>query len=178
MIPDHYTLAGSDVVVSALGVGTWAWGDRSTWGMGGYDTDLTKDTIREAWEATVDGGVTLFDTAEVYGGGESERIIGSLLDSDPDRAGKVVVATEEAELGRLAEINRRAVANQVPGVRMLDAAELGLAIRDTEDWREAVARLDAAIQARASIHAAGAIKVFADIYSDDAPRALLELFRS
>ncbi len=94
MIPDRYTLAGSDLSVPALGVGTWAWGDRSTWGMGGYDTDLTRDTIREAWDASVDAGVTLFDTAEVYGGGESERIIGSLLADDPTRAASVVVATK------------------------------------------------------------------------------------
>ncbi len=94
MIPDHHTLAGSDIVVPALGVGTWAWGDRSTWGMGGYDTDLTRDTIAEAWDASIDAGVTLFDTAEVYGGGESERIIGSLLAADPGRAASVVVATK------------------------------------------------------------------------------------
>ena len=87
MIPDHYTLAGSDVSVPALGVGTWAWGDRSTWGMGGYDSALTRDSIRDAWDASIDAGVTLFDTAEVYGGGESERIIGTLLAGDADRAG-------------------------------------------------------------------------------------------
>ncbi len=94
MIPDHYTLAGSDVRIPPLGVGTWAWGDRSTWGMGGYDPGLTRGSIREAWDASVDAGVTLFDTAEVYGKGESERIIGGLLAADPERAAKVVVATK------------------------------------------------------------------------------------
>ncbi len=94
MIPDHYTLAGSDVSVPPLGVGTWAWGDRSTWGMGGYDFDLTRESIHEAWDASIDAGVTLFDTAEVYGGGESERILGGLLADDPARAGRVVVATK------------------------------------------------------------------------------------
>jgi aryl-alcohol dehydrogenase-like predicted oxidoreductase len=94
MIRDHYTLAGSDASVPALGVGTWAWGDRSTWGMGGYDTALTRDSIRDAWDASIDAGVTLFDTAEVYGGGESERIIGALLAADPGRAASVVVATK------------------------------------------------------------------------------------
>ena len=94
MIPDQYTLAGSQVSIPPLGVGTWAWGDRSTWGMGGYDSGLTKDSIREAWEASVDAGVTLFDTAEVYGRGESERILGSLLAGDPARAASVVVATK------------------------------------------------------------------------------------
>ena len=70
-----------------MGVGTWAWGDRSTWGMGGYDAHLTNETIREAFEASVDAGVTLFDTAEIYGKGESERIIGRLLAAH--RAGQV-----------------------------------------------------------------------------------------
>ena len=94
MIPDRYKLNGSDVSIPPLGVGTWAWGDRSTWGMGGYDTDLTRESIREAWDASVDAGVTFFDTAEVYGRGESERIIGGLLADDPQRAGSAVVATK------------------------------------------------------------------------------------
>ena len=94
MIPDHYVLAGSDVRVPPLGVGTWAWGDRSTWGMGGYDAALTTGTIQEAWDASIDAGVTFFDTAEVYGRGESERIIGGMLARDPQRAAQVVIATK------------------------------------------------------------------------------------
>jgi len=94
MAPDAYTLAGSDVSIPTLGVGTWAWGDSSTWGMGSYDSSLTEETIRQAWDASIDAGVTLFDTAEVYGSGESERIIGRLMAADPDRAAKVVLATK------------------------------------------------------------------------------------
>ena len=94
MTSDPLTLPGSDVAVPRLGVGTWAWGDRSTWGMGGYDAGLTRDSIRDAWDASIDAGVTLFDTAEVYGRGESERIIGSLLAGDPGRAARAVVATK------------------------------------------------------------------------------------
>lgn len=94
MIPATYTLAGSDVSIPALGVGTWAWGDKATWGMGGYDSDLTLSAIEAAWTASIDAGATFFDTAEVYGGGESERIIGRLLAADPDRAGKVTIATK------------------------------------------------------------------------------------
>ncbi len=94
MTPDRYTLAGSEVSIPPLGVGTWAWGDRSTWGMGGYDSTLTRTSIRDAWEGSIDAGVTFFDTAEVYGRGESERIIGGLLSGDPVRARSVVVATK------------------------------------------------------------------------------------
>ncbi|MCU1351435.1 MAG: putative oxidoreductase, aryl-alcohol dehydrogenase like protein [Acidimicrobiales bacterium] len=94
MMTDGYTLSGSEVAIPPIGVGTWAWGDRSTWGMGGYDSDLNEDTIRGAWEASIDAGATFFDTAEVYGNGESERIVGRLLADDPARAAKVVVATK------------------------------------------------------------------------------------
>ena len=91
---DRITLAGSDVAIPPLGVGTWAWGDKGIWGMGGYDQSLTESTIRDAWEASIEAGVVLFDTAEVYGGGESERIIGRLLAADPGVRGRVVIATK------------------------------------------------------------------------------------
>ncbi|HRW36125.1 MAG: aldo/keto reductase [Acidimicrobiales bacterium] len=90
---DGFDLAGT-VHVPALGVGTWAWGDAKTWGMGTYDRSLTEDTIAEAWRASIDAGATFFDTAEVYGDGESERIIGRLLAADPERAAKVQLATK------------------------------------------------------------------------------------
>ena len=104
--PDHYPLAGSGVTLPLLGVGTWAWGDSSTWGMGTYDTTFTRDTIREAWDASIDAGVTLIDTAEIYGGGESERIIGSLLAADPGRAARAVVATKFMPSPRKLDVKR------------------------------------------------------------------------
>jgi aryl-alcohol dehydrogenase-like predicted oxidoreductase len=91
---DRISLEGSDVAVPPLGVGTWAWGDKSTWGMGGYDTSFSEETIRDAWEACLEAGVVLFDTAEVYGSGESERIIGRLLARDPAVRQRVVIATK------------------------------------------------------------------------------------
>ena len=87
-------LAGSDVAIPPLGVGTWAWGDKGTWGMGGYDQALTESSIREAWDASIEAGVVLFDTAEVYGSGESERIIGRLLAADPEVRSRVVIASK------------------------------------------------------------------------------------
>lgn len=64
--------------VSVLGIGTWAWGDRMLWGYGrGYgDADL-----RAAFEASLRAGITFFDTAEVYGMGRSERLLGEFIRS-------------------------------------------------------------------------------------------------
>ncbi len=94
MTIERHLLAGTDLTIAPLGVGTWAWGDRSTWGMGTYDTEISTDTIRDAWDASIDAGATFFDTAEVYGDGESERIIGGLLAADPARAEQAVLATK------------------------------------------------------------------------------------
>jgi aryl-alcohol dehydrogenase-like predicted oxidoreductase len=59
--------------VTALGVGTWAWGDTLFWA---YGKDFGAKDVAEAFQASIDAGITFFDTAEVYGLGESERLIG------------------------------------------------------------------------------------------------------
>lgn len=62
-----------------MGVGCWAWGDDGVWGYKGYDKALTLESIEAAFRASLEEGVTFFDTAEVYGMGESERIIGNII---------------------------------------------------------------------------------------------------
>ncbi len=56
-----------------IGLGTWQWGDRLVWG---YGRRYRNDYLQAALRAAVDGGVTLFDTAEIYGWGRSERLLG------------------------------------------------------------------------------------------------------
>jgi len=62
--------------VPALGVGTWAWGDSLFWS---YGKDYTAADLQGAFEAAVAAGINFFDTAEIYGLGESERLIGRFL---------------------------------------------------------------------------------------------------
>lgn len=62
--------------VSPLGIGTWAWGDKLFWSYGG---DYGVDQVRAAFDATLEAGITFFDTAEVYGLGESERLLGQFM---------------------------------------------------------------------------------------------------
>jgi aryl-alcohol dehydrogenase-like predicted oxidoreductase len=90
----HIRLPGSEVELPLMGLGTWAWGDKSTWGMGGYDASYNADTIREAYRASIAAGVTLLDTAEMYGRGVSEEIIGRLLCEDATHGSAVVIATK------------------------------------------------------------------------------------
>jgi aryl-alcohol dehydrogenase-like predicted oxidoreductase len=76
--------------ISVIGLGTWQLG--GDWGQ-------VSDSDAEAvLEAAVDGGVTLFDTADVYGDGRSETLIGAFLARRPGHG--VTVATK---MGRRAE---------------------------------------------------------------------------
>ena len=72
---DHIRIGQSDIEVRGLGVGTWAWGDRIVWGFGG---DYGEAEVEAAFRASRGAGLDFFDTAEVYGWGTSERILGRL----------------------------------------------------------------------------------------------------
>jgi len=73
--------------VSKIGLGTWQFGSRE-WGYGeAYAAATAGGIVRRALEL----GVTLFDTAEIYGFGRSERILGEALGEE---RGEVVVASK------------------------------------------------------------------------------------
>jgi len=59
-----------------MGLGAWQWGDRLVWQYGhGYgDEDAHK-----AFQASINQGIRFVDTAEVYGSGLSERMLGTFI---------------------------------------------------------------------------------------------------
>ncbi len=59
-----------------MGIGAWAWGDRMVWQ---YGTSYTDADIRQAFFAALENGIPLIDTAEIYGRGRSEQLIGQFL---------------------------------------------------------------------------------------------------
>ena len=71
-----------------MGLGAWQWGDRVVWQYGhGYgDTE-----VHQAFLATLNEGIRFVDTAEIYGGGRSERLLGQFL-KETDQP--VLVATK------------------------------------------------------------------------------------
>jgi aryl-alcohol dehydrogenase-like predicted oxidoreductase len=75
----------SDLITSRIGLGTWAMGG---WMWGGTDEAQSIATIRSA----IDRGVTLIDTAPVYGFGRSEEIVGKALEGSLRQ--KVTIATK------------------------------------------------------------------------------------
>lgn len=61
--------------VSVVGLGTWQLG--ADWG------DVSESDAREVLEASAEAGVTFFDTADVYGDGRSEQIVGRFVADHP-----------------------------------------------------------------------------------------------
>jgi aryl-alcohol dehydrogenase-like predicted oxidoreductase len=70
--------------VSVISLGTWQLG--GDWG------SVTENEASEVLDASVESGVTMFDTADVYGDGRSEQLIGSYLERHPEL--DVFVATK------------------------------------------------------------------------------------
>jgi aryl-alcohol dehydrogenase-like predicted oxidoreductase len=89
---DTISLGKTEIRISRLGLGCWQWGDRMMWSYGKTHTDRD---IREAFQASLDAGINFFDTAEVYGRGRSERLLGEYLhEAGAISKGPLVVATK------------------------------------------------------------------------------------
>jgi aryl-alcohol dehydrogenase-like predicted oxidoreductase len=109
------TGAGAGKQISKIGLGTWQFGSRE-WGYGDqYAGEVAQAIVRRA----LDLGVTLFDTAEIYGFGRSERILGRALGENRE---SVFLATKIFPVLPVAPVvEQRAVAsaNRL-GARRLD----------------------------------------------------------
>ena len=112
----RYLDIGTAPRISKIGLGTWQFGARE-WGYGDdYAGQQARDIVRRA----LDLGVTLFDTAEMYGFGRSERILGEALRERGESP--VFLATKLFPVLPLAPIvEQRAVASASRlGARLLD----------------------------------------------------------
>lgn len=87
----HYrTFGKSGDQISEVGLGTWQLGG-TEWGT------ITDATALEILQTAYDNGTTFFDTADIYGGGRSETLIGQFLKKLGARAKEIKVASK---LGR------------------------------------------------------------------------------
>ncbi|HET9824435.1 MAG TPA: aldo/keto reductase [Chitinophagaceae bacterium] len=88
---------GTDLMVSEIGFGAWAIGGgamigNTSIGWGDADDAISKRAIA----AALDVGINFFDTADIYGLGHSERIIGETIGANP----KVLIATKVGNVAR------------------------------------------------------------------------------
>lgn len=81
----YRTLGKNKIRVSAISLGTWSFAGGLNWGT--QDRNATIATLHSA----LDVGINFFDTAEVYGNGLAEQLIGEALYNKRD---KIVIATK------------------------------------------------------------------------------------
>ena len=87
-MPEQPTKGTNFLDAVEIGLGAWAWGDRLFWNYGhGY----SDEDIAEAFQTSLAAGVNLVDTAEIYGSGRSEHLLGTFIKNTTQT---VIVATK------------------------------------------------------------------------------------
>jgi aryl-alcohol dehydrogenase-like predicted oxidoreductase len=107
------------VRLSVIGLGTWQFGSRE-WGYGRNYADTTAIDITHR---ALDLGINLVDTAEIYGFGRSERILGRALGDRRDEAFIATKVFPVLPVGPIVEQSARASARRL-GVAVLDLYQL------------------------------------------------------
>ena len=145
-------LGGTDMELSVIGLGTWVFGGR--WG-GADDADSLA-----ACHAALDAGVNWIDTADIYGQGRAERIVGQAV---RERRDEVVVATKGGvawESGPPLRIWREASADYLRAAcdRSLDALGLDHIDLYQVHWPVAGVAAEETISALEGLREAGKVR--------------------
>src|SRR6476660_8141699 len=94
----HYRKFGNtDLSLSEIGFGAWAIGGGAMIGstaIGWGETD--DDTSAKAIQASIKAGINFFDTADIYGLGHSEQLLGKIIGKRND----IIVATKVGNVSR------------------------------------------------------------------------------
>ena len=78
--------------MSKIALGTWAWGAGAFGGDTVFGSNTDVENLKPVFEAAMKAGLNLWDTATVYGMGESERILGAL--AKPYKREDVLISTK------------------------------------------------------------------------------------
>ena len=65
--------------IPAIALGTWSWGSGFNGGNSVFGNNLGENELKPVFEKAMEEGLTLWDTAAVYGMGASETILGNLI---------------------------------------------------------------------------------------------------
>lgn len=129
-------LGKSDLRVSVLAFGAWQIGDPAYWGAESH-TDETATV-----HAAIDAGINLFDTAEMYGAGQSEEALGRALGSRRER---VLIASKVSPQNCAPELLRQSCETSLRrlGTDRIDLYQVHWPSRDVPfaETYEALARL-------------------------------------
>ncbi|MEC1189407.1 aldo/keto reductase, partial [Bacillus paralicheniformis] len=76
LVEESRELGNTQMTISPIGIGTWAWGDSKFWT---YGVDYGRKELQQTFLQASMSGINFFDTAELYGSGASEKLRGSFM---------------------------------------------------------------------------------------------------
>lgn len=116
------SLGSTGIMVTPIGLGCWQFSKQKN--MAGKFWPILEDSLIERIVSlSIDGGINWFDTAEIYGGGESEKALSKALKAAGKKPGEVLVATKWWPAFRFASNIRKTINNRI---RLLDPYPIDL----------------------------------------------------
>lgn len=87
-------LGKTDLRITPLGLGIWQWGDTPVWQ---YGRSYGEPDLKPIYDATLAAGINFIDTAELYGRGRSETLLGQFM-RETNTRDRIVLATKFAPI--------------------------------------------------------------------------------
>lgn len=95
-MPFNHNGTGENVIkmknLPNIALGTWSWGAGFAGGDQVFGNQLNAEDLKPVFEKAINAGLTLWDTAAVYGMGSSEAILGEFVKQTPRE--KVIISTK------------------------------------------------------------------------------------
>jgi len=105
-------LGKSDLRVTPVGLGCWQFSKQNNLA-GKFWPKLDDEMIRSIVRVSLEGGINWFDTAEVYGGGASEKALAKALSASGKKPGEVLIATKWWPVPRTASNILKTIDNRI-----------------------------------------------------------------
>jgi len=106
------SLGRTGIMVTPIGLGCWQFSKQKNMA-GKFWPTLEDNLIDRIVSLSIDGGINWFDTAEVYGGGESEQALSKALRAAGKKPGEVLVATKWWPAFRFASNIRKTINKRI-----------------------------------------------------------------
>ena len=116
------SLGRTGIMITPIGLGCWQFSKQKNMA-GKFWPTLEDNVIDRIVSLSIDGGINWFDTAEVYGGGESEKALSKALKAAGKKPGDVIVATKWWPMFRFASNIRKTINERI---RLLDPYPIDL----------------------------------------------------
>lgn len=144
-------LGQTDILVSPIGLGTWQFSQNSIAAAGNWAV-IDQDAVNAIVQKALDGSVTWFDTAEIYGFGRSERALARALLTAGVTPGQAVIATKWWPIPRFAGSIRRTIDKRIKNLSPypIDLHQV--------HWPRSLSSIESVMDAMADLVEAGKIR--------------------